>query len=256
MLSRAFSVVRTLVSWSYMGVMTVVFMLVMLLVFPSRRLRICTFNLWGLLTCGIMAAFAGARLPRGLRARFGAVHPAIFVSNHTSYLDNFIATGHAPIGTLGMAQSGTLWVPFFGQIYALGGHVLVNRRDKRAAATALRTMIDLMQKYRLSAMIWPEGGRSSDGRLQPFKRGFGHIALATRFPIVPIVVSNAHRCWPKGTGFTRFARVDVQVLEPISTTDWTAKHLDVHVAEVWSRIADALPADQKPADPVTAESPR
>lgn len=254
MFSRLFSIFRTLISWTYLGVMAAIFAVVMLILAPSRRLRICAFNAFGRVTGRVMVMFAGATLPPGIRQRMQAAHPAIYVSNHTSYLDNFLASWAIPIGTVGMAQSGTVWVPFFGNLYAISGNVLVDRKDKRAAATALRTMIDLLQRHRLSAIIWPEGGRSIDGRLQPFKRGFGHLAIATRLPIVPVVVSNAHRCWSKGSPFTQFARVGVQVLEPISTRDWTAKQLDQHVEEVWAKFAAALPPDQRPLAAVTAES--
>ena len=254
MLSRIFSIVRTLISWTYMGVVAAVFALIMLLVFPSRRLRICAFNLFGRLTCGVIVSFAGASLPPDIRRRLRAHHPAIFVLNHTSFLDNFLATWAMPIGTVSMARSWTVWVPFFGNLYALSGNVLVDQKDRRAAASALLTLIDLMQRYRLSTAIWPEGGRSADGRLQPFKRGFVHLALATRLPIVPVVVSNAHRCWPKGSAITHFAHVDVQILDPIPTTNWTAKTQDQHSAEVWAKFAAALPADQKPSADPTAES--
>jgi 1-acyl-sn-glycerol-3-phosphate acyltransferase len=193
-----------------------------------------------------MIFFARASLPPGIQARLKAVGPAIYVSNHTSYLDIFLGVWLAPFDTLGTAKKETVWVPFFGQLYALSGNVLVDRDDRRGAVAALRTIVGLMQRGRLGVLVWPEGTRSPDGRLQPFKRGFAHIALATRLPIVSIVVSGAHRCWPKGAALTFPARVDVQVLDPISTTGWTAARLDEHVAEVRSRFAAALPDDQKP----------
>lgn len=256
MFSRFFSLIRFLVSWTYLGAMFVVFAAVMLMLLPSRRLRICAFNVFGRLTGRVMALFAGASLPGDIPRQLAMVHPAIFVSNHTSYLDNFIAAWAIPVGTVGMAQSGTAWVPFFGHLYAMSGNVLVNRRDRRAAASALRTLNDLLLRHRLSAIMWPEGGRAWDGRLLPFKRGFVHVALATRLPVVPVVVSHAHRCWPKGAFFTRFARVNIEVLPPISTEDWSAKTIDRHVDEVWSKFAAALPPDQKPIAQVTAESPQ
>jgi 1-acyl-sn-glycerol-3-phosphate acyltransferase len=253
MLSRLLSILRTLVAWTYLGAITVLFVPIMLLLLPSRRRRICAFNVYGRLTGRVMVFFAGAALPRGVREGMKATHPAIYVSNHTSYLDNFLASWAAPIGTIGMAQSGTVWVPFFGNLYSISGNVLVNRRSPRAAAAALATLIDLTQRFQMGAMLWPEGGRSSDGRLRSFKRGFVHLALATRLPIVPVVVSNAHRCWPKGSPFTQFARVNVQILAPISTQDWTPQNLERHVQEVRARFVAALPADQKPLDPeVTA----
>jgi lysophosphatidate acyltransferase len=251
------SLLRMLISWSYLGVVAIGFVPVMLLLLPSRRLRICALNVFGRFTGRVMIFFASATLPSGVSKQLRSAHPAIYVSNHTSYLDNFLAAWATPVGTLGTAKSSTVWVPFFGQLYALSGNVRVKREDRRQVVVALRTLTELMQRHRLSVMLWPEGTRSPDGRLQPFKRGFVHLALATRLPIVPIVVSNAHRCWPKGSFVTRSAAVDVQVLEPISTGDWTAQTIPQHLADVWARFVAVLPEDQRPtAAQVTSVSQR
>lgn len=235
---------RTAVSWTYLGLVAVIFAPALLLTWPARRWRIRIFNVFGWITGRVMIFFAGASLPPGIRQRLRTPYPAIYVSNHTSYLDIFLATWAAPIGTVGTAKKETIWVPFFGQIYALSGNVRVDRDDRRGAVAALRDLTHLAQSG-LSIMIWPEGTRSPDGRLQPFKRGFAHLALATRLPIVPIVVSGAHHCWPKGSPMTRPAKVDVQVLEPIATTDWNARTLDQHVQDVRDRFLAALPPEQR-----------
>lgn len=250
------SLVRTLISWTYLGVVAVGFLPVMLLLLPSRRLRIGAFNVFGRLTGRVMIFFAGATLPPGIRAQLRSVHPAIYVSNHASYLDNFLAAWAAPVGTVGTARWSTLWVPFFGQLYALSGNVLIKREDRRHAVGALRTLANLIRRHGMGAMLWPEGTRSADGRLQPFKRGFVHVALATRLPIVPIVVSNSGRCWPKGSFITRPAAVGVRVLDPISTRDWSVRTIDQHAAEVWSRFVAALPEEQRPAAPETTVESR
>ena len=72
------------------------------------------------------------------------------------------------------------------------------------------------------------------------------LVVPVGVPVVPVVVSGAHRCWPKGSAFTYPAHVSVQILDPISTTHWTAKNLDRHVAEVHARFVEHLPDDQKP----------
>lgn len=240
------SVLRLVVSWTFLGLVTFCFVPVFLVLLPSRSRRICAFNVYSHLTGRVMVWFAGATLPAGIPARMNALHPAIYVSNHTSYLDIFFGIWAAPLGTIGTAKKETVYVPFFGQLYAVSGNVLVDRDDRRAAVAALRTIVGLMQSHGFGVLIWPEGTRSLDGRLQPFKRGFAHVALATRLPVVPIVVSGAHRCWPKGAALTFPARVDVRILDPIPTTDWTAARLDEHVADVWSRFAATLPDEQKP----------
>ncbi len=245
MVAVLWSLVRIVISWTYLGAMVAVFAVVTLLVFPSRRLRILVFNEFGRGSGRVMIFFAGAKFPRGIREAMQTTYPAIYLLNHTSYLDIFLGVWAAPSGTIGTGTKETIWVPFFGQLYAISGHVRVNRGDRREAVGALRTHIGLMRRYGMGALLWPEGTRSRDGRLLPFKRGFVHLALATRLPIVPLVVSNAHRCWPKGSPFPRPAS-DVQVLAPIPTKHWTSETIDQHVAEVWDRFVQALPDDQKP----------
>jgi 1-acyl-sn-glycerol-3-phosphate acyltransferase len=244
---------RFVICWTYLGLISVCFFPVFVVLFPSRRRRILASNLYGQLTGRVMIFLSGATLPPGLRAQLAATQPAIYVSNHTSYLDIYFGIWVAPTGTLATPKRETALVPFLGQLYALSGNVLINRASKRDAAAALQETIELIRRFHTSVWIWPEGTRSFDGRLLPFKRGFAHVALATRLPIVPIVVSRAHRCWPRGRAYTRPAAVSVQILPPIPTTDWTVEHLDRHVADVHARFAAALPEDQKPRS-FTAES--
>lgn len=238
---------RFLVCWTYLGLISACFFPVFVVLLPSRRLRILASNIYGQLTGRVMIFLSGASIPPGLRAQLASPQPAIFISNHTSYLDIYLGIWAAPTGTLATARHSTVYVPFLGQLYALSGNVLINRADKRSAAAALQETIDLVLRFRTSVWIWPEGTRSADGRLLPFKRGFAHVALATRLPIVPVVVSNAHRCWPRGRAYTRPAAVSVRILPPISTADWTIDMIDRHVADVHARFVAALPDDQRPA---------
>ena len=240
---------RFAVCWLYLGTLSACFLPVFLVLWPSRRQRVLAANIYGQLTGRVMIFLSGATLPSGLRARLIAAQPAIYISNHTSYLDIYFGIWVAPTGTLATAKKETKYVPVLGQLYALSGNILINRASKRDSANALLETIDLLRRFGLSLWIWPEGTRSRDGRLLPFKRGFAHVALATRLPIVSIVVSNAHRCWPPGQAYTRPAAVDVRVLDPIVTTDWTLANLDRHVADVHARFAAALPDDQKPRSP-------
>lgn len=239
------SLLRWLVAWSYLGLVALAFLPVMLVLWPSRARRIRAFGVFGRLTGRVMIFFAGGAVAAEVPHHLRKVQPAIFVCNHTSYLDNFVAAWASPPGTVATARRSTIWVPFFGQLYALSGNVLVEREDPRQAVVALRTLTALVQQHGLSAMVWPEGTRSVDGRLQPFRRGFVHLALATRLPVVPIVISGAHHCWPKGSWITQRACVDIQVLSPIDTKAWKVATIEQHVAEVRERFLAALPLEQR-----------
>ena len=93
--------------------------------------------------------------------------------------------------------------------------------------------------------MWPEGTRSENGRLQPMKKGFVHLALATRLPIVPIVFHGAHRRWAGKTWRVFPGRLRIEVLPPIDTTDWSAEHVDEHAQQLWQVYQDALDPDQR-----------
>lgn len=243
------SLLRLTVGLVYMAIAVAVFMLVCLLVAPWRGLRIRACNVFGHITGRFCLWLASAELkdPRGCKARAEQFYPAIYVSNHTSALDIFIGVWLGPLGVVGVAKKEVVWYPFFGQLYAISGHLLIDRNDRSNAVAALGSLAGLIAKHSLSVWMWPEGTRSKDGRLRPFKKGFAHLALATRLPIVPVVVTGAHRAWRKGSIILEPTSIGIQVLDPIPTTDWSVETLDVHIADVHRRFADALPEDQRPA---------
>ena len=92
----------------------------------------------------------------------------------------------------------------------------------------------------MSIWIWPEGTRSLDGKLIPFKKGFVHLALATGLPIVPVVLHGAHKVWPAKTMEFYPGEVRVEVLDSIKTDNWSKENLDKHVEEVRGIMAKAL----------------
>lgn len=221
-----------------------VFALGCLLLLPSRVLRIRLCNLFGHLCGRAVLGICGTTVmgnPAGTRSAF----PAIYVSNHTSPLDIFLGIWLAPHRTVGVAKKEVVFYPLFGQLYLLSGHLRVDRKDHASAVAALAEVAAMIKKYGLGLWLWPEGTRSRDGRLGPFKKGFAHMALATRLPVVPVVVSGAHRGWSKGSIMIESCTVNVQVLAPIPTDTWRLETLDDHVATVRAAFLAHLPEDQR-----------
>lgn len=211
---------------------------------PWRALRIKLCNYYGKVVGPVIIRIANATPIVHHRERIAAAYPAIYISNHTSTLDAFIAIWLCPVGGCGVVEIAN--IPFFGWLYRLSGHLRVDRSDRRGAVAALKATAEVVSRHHLSMWIWPEGTRSRDGRLLPLKKGFVHLAIATGLPIVPIVVHGAHKNWAKHAFTLNPVTVPIYVLPPIDTSTWQIDTTEAHCAEVHRVLAAALPPDQKP----------
>jgi 1-acyl-sn-glycerol-3-phosphate acyltransferase len=228
-----------------LGLGTTVFALVCLVLLPSRRWRIAACNVFGHVMGPVLLRVTGVTVNQDVPGKLAAVFPAIYVSNHTSIIDMFIAIWACPLFTCGVAKKEIVYYPFFGQLYAISGHLMVDRGDTRSALAGMRALGELVKCSGLGIWIWAEGTRSRDGRLLPLKQGFAQLALATGLPIVPVVVKGAHKGWEKGTLCFDPVTISVEVLPTVSTATWTADNLYDRMAEVHDLVNNALPADQR-----------
>lgn len=144
--------------------------------------------------------------------------PVILMSNHQSLVD--IA---AIVMTLPRSQS---WrfvakreltrVPIFGQVLVASGHIIIDRGDRERAVASLREAASRIRAG-TSVIVFPEGTRSSDGRLQPFKSGPFHLAVEAQVPIVPVTVSGSQRITPKRRLLVHPGTVKIVYGAPIPT---------------------------------------
>ena len=239
------SLLRLAAGFLFVAVASVVTMAVCLVLLPWRILRIKACNVYGHVVGRTIVAIAGVRPKLDHRERLDGSMPAIYVMNHTSTLDAFLGVWMCPIGGCGVFKKETARVPFFGQVAALSGHLLLDRGNKGKAVEALQDTAAMMKQHRLGVWIMPEGHRSETGRLQPFKKGFVHLAIATGYPVVPVIAHGAHKNWELGT--FRFVPMDlrVEILEPISTAGWKEETAGEHAALVHDLFQAHLPDDQK-----------
>jgi 1-acyl-sn-glycerol-3-phosphate acyltransferase len=142
--------------------------------------------------------------------------PYVVVSNHESYADIFLIS-HLPWEMKWMSKETMFNIPCFGWMMRMAGDIRLVREDKRSAVNALAAAHDRLAKQ-VSVMIFPEGTRSRDGELLPFKNGAFKLAIEAGVPILPLVVAGSRSCMAKGTFRFQRARAWVKVLDPIPTT--------------------------------------
>jgi lysophosphatidate acyltransferase len=241
--------VRIVASFALVSSGAIVWLLFSLLLLPWWPSRIRIGNVYGKAVGPSVVRILGVRTRVRHRERLAASSPAIYITNHTSALDVLIAMWLCPVGGCGIAKKEIARIPFFGWAYWLSGHLLIDRGDREGAIAALSATAGFVRRHRLSIWIWPEGTRSRNGRLLPFRKGFAHLAIATGLPVVPVVLHGAHERLPDRSFTLIPGELEVEVLESIDTRSWKRETVEEHVEQVRGIVCRALRPAQRPLEP-------
>ncbi|XP_042521066.1 1-acyl-sn-glycerol-3-phosphate acyltransferase-like [Macadamia integrifolia] len=223
---------------------TFLWALIMFLLLPWPCARIRQGNVYGHVTGRLLMWILGN--PIKIEGAEFSKTRAIYISNHASPLDIFLIMWLTPTGTVGIAKKEIIWYPLFGQLYVLANHLRIDRSNPSSAIESLKQAARAIVGNNLSLIIFPEGTRSKNGRLLPFKKGFVHMAFQSRLPIVPMVLTGTHLAWRKNSLHVRPAPLTVKFLPPIRTEDWTADKIDDYINMVHDIYVKHLPEAQRP----------
>lgn len=138
--------------------------------------------------------------------------PYVVVCNHESLADP-VFVGSLPWDARWVAKDAVFRLPVFGQMMRMAGDVRVVRGDRESRAEAYDELKSWIRKGS-SVMVFPEGTRSPDGELLPFRNGPFRLALETGAPVLPLAVVGSRRALRKGSLVFGRATADVAVLEP------------------------------------------
>lgn len=173
--------------------------------------------------------------------------PAVFVFNHQSKADVVIGAKLLRRDMAGIGKKEIKKMPVIGKVLEMGGVVMIDRANAASAIEAMQPLVDAMRDEGRSVALAPEGTRSVSPRLGPFKKGAFHLAMQAGVPIVPVVIHNAGDVAPKGDFIFRPATVEVDVLPPVDTSDWSVDTIDEHVREVRNLFLRTLGQPEEPA---------
>lgn len=192
---------------------------------------------WGMGIMALGARAAGIRVRREGLENIAPGTQYIFLSNHLSNLDPPVLLPSIPGMTSVFLKRELMKIPLLGTAMGMGKFVPVARGNSRedaqrsveAAADALRCGLHIT--------IFPEGTRSPDGRLQPFKKGGFFLAEQTGAPIIPVVITGTERMMPKGTMRVTPGEAVVRFLPPIHPQDSSSRE------ELMARVREAMQAE-------------
>lgn len=188
------------------------------------------------------ARIAGARIKL---VGFDKIDPAgtyIFMSNHVSNLDPPILVPLIPRRTSVLAKREIWRIPILGKALDLAEIVPVERSNRDAALQSIRRAGEVM-RHGINMTIYPEGTRSPDGRLLPFKKGPFHLAWETRFPVVPVTILGTQEMLPKGSNIVKSGTATLVFHPPIDPKRFSTR--EELMEAVRQAINSALPAERR-----------
>ena len=166
--------------------------------------------------------------------------PAILAMNHQSYLDPPLAGTASDRAIYFLARRTLLNVPLLGWLLPKLNVIPVDQEgvDRGAMKALIRVL-----KAGNAALVFPEGSRTLDGKLQPAEPGLGLVIAKTLAPVVPMRIFGAHKALPRGGGRLRFVPITVVIGEPIV---FTSADLGlpgkILYAQLSQRVMDAIAA--------------
>jgi 1-acyl-sn-glycerol-3-phosphate acyltransferase len=151
--------------------------------------------------------------------------PCILMANHESYMDVPAIIASCPVPIRFVARREVFKTPVLGQAMWMTGQISVDRSDREKSIKSLDRAAEKIASGR-TVLVFPEGTRTADGELQPFKKGGFMLAIKAQVPIVPIGVSGTRSIVPRGAKSFRPGLVGVVVGEPIETGGLTVADRD------------------------------
>lgn len=188
----------------------------------------------------------GVRVRRVGLERLDPAQTYIFMSNHVSNLDPPVLMPAIPGRTSVLVKKELFRVPILGYAMRKVSLIPVDRANREAAFASLREAGEVLRAG-IHLMVFPEGTRSRDGRLLPFKKGPFHVALETGVPVVPVTLLGTREMWPKERFGCKRGEATVIFHEPIDSKAFPDR--EALIAAVRESIGSALEIYRRDTEP-------
>jgi 1-acyl-sn-glycerol-3-phosphate acyltransferase len=162
----------------------------------------------------------------------------VYMANHQSMFDILALLGHLPVQFRWVAKKELFRIPIFGYSMARVGYISIDRSNRQSAIQSLRAAAQRIAQG-VSVVVFPEGTRSSDGEIKPFKKGGFYLATDSGRPIVPVVIWGTRQVMPKGKLSIRPGPIVLSINKPIETVPYK-KNRNALIGAVGSTMKNDL----------------
>jgi 1-acyl-sn-glycerol-3-phosphate acyltransferase len=160
----------------------------------------------------------------------------VYVSNHASMFDIPAILAGIPDQIRVVYKKELEVIPFFGWGLKWGSYIGI---DRGRGTRAMKSLEEAVQKIRdgASVLLYAEGTRTTDGKLQPFKRGAFNLAVKAGVPVVPLAVNGSYRLLPKHSIRVQAGTVELTLARPIAIEAGSGKEAELRLME---QVHDAI----------------
>ena len=145
----------------------------------------------------------------------------IFAPNHASSLDIPLILGFLPFWIVPISKIELKWIPFLGWAMQAAGHVFVDRRDHDKAMLSIAKIKNSLLKNPRSILIFPEGSRTNDGKVNQFKTGGLSIGISTKISIVPVAIEGTFESLSKHSKKFVNKLLTINIGSPVDTRKYS-----------------------------------
>jgi 1-acyl-sn-glycerol-3-phosphate acyltransferase len=168
--------------------------------------------------------------------------PYIYMSNHQGSYDIFALLSYLPVQFRWIAKKELFAIPILGWAMRAANYISIDRSGKRKALESIERAASKI-KGGVSVVIFPEGTRSRDGSIQPFKRGGFTLAIKSGVPILPITINGSWDVMPKESMRVRPGEIQVTIDSAIKTAPYSLRERNVLMEKIRGILERNLAAD-------------
>ena len=161
--------------------------------------------------------------------------PRIYLTNHQSYFDIFALLAYLPVDFKFILKQELMKIPLFGFAMRRARYIGIDRENPRKAVKSINEAANRI-KNGASVVIFPEGTRSADGRLQEFKNGGFRLAIKSGCDVVPVAIIDSRHIVPKGSLRINRGTIAISIGKPISVKEYSKKEM----GQLMARVREAM----------------
>jgi 1-acyl-sn-glycerol-3-phosphate acyltransferase len=229
--------------WLLAGVLGFPLMIACMSLFPRKQAYVYIRAL-----CRFFLAACGIRVTARGVEQLDLSRPYILMGNHVNLLDPFTWACAIPVPFSGVEKKENFKIPFYGWLMGRWGNVPIDRKNLEQAKKDLAKAAEWMHREGIWMIVMPEGTRTRDGYVAPFKKGGFHMALDSGLQIVPMTMNGAYEVQARGKFWARPGHVEIVFGAPIDPADYGPERLEDLMRDTRRAVLSTFTGPKSEAD--------